>query len=120
MQCGVLCQGYENDPKKMCFNRYDARTKIVLLTSPVNVHPGTNRCTPMSFLSFKSQLRCSAKVFTADLLALYAGLPGGFVIPCLLPVMTMADGEALEGRDWKDGTYVLSPLTTPKRFVESI
>ena len=32
----------------------------------------------------KSWERCSASVLTADLDALYAGLPGGFVIPTLV------------------------------------
>ena len=64
----------------------------------------------------RSNERCSASVLTAALLALYAGLPGGFVMPCLLPVMTIAEG-VLEPRDWKEGTYVFSPLITPKRFV---
>lgn len=72
----------------------------------------------MVFVSLRSKERCSASVFTAALLALYAGLPGGFVMPCLLPVITIADG-VLEERDWKDGTYVFSPLITPKRFVLS-
>ena len=48
-------------------------------------------------------LRCSARALTAALDALYAGLPGGFVMPCLLPVMTMAAG-VLEERDWTEGT----------------
>ena len=59
------------------------------LTSPVKVQPGTSMWTVV-FSSFKSQLRCSATALTAALEALYAGLPGGFVIPCLLPVMIMA------------------------------
>lgn len=88
------------------------------LTRPVNVHPGTSRCT-LVFASFRSKLKCSAKALTAAFDALYAALPGGFVMPCLLPVMTMALG-VLDERDWKEGTYVLSPLITPKRFVLSI
>jgi hypothetical protein len=92
-------------------------SKRKVLTSPVNVHPGTSKCTPTSGLSFRSQLRCSASVLTAALLALYAGFPGGFVMPCLLPVMTMAAGFAEESRERKDGAYVFRPLMTPKRLV---
>ena len=71
-------------------------------TKPVNVHPGTSRWT-LVFVSPRSNERCSASVFTAALDALYAGLPGGFVMPCLLPVMTIAEG-VLDERDWKEGT----------------
>lgn len=84
-------------------------------TRPVKVHPGTSRWT-LVCVSFRSKLKCSASAFTAALDALYAALPGGFVMPCLLPVITIALG-VLEERDWKDGTYVFSPLITPKRFV---
>ena len=45
------------------------------LTKPVNVQPGTSKCTPTFSFPFKSQLRCSASDLTAALLALYAGLP---------------------------------------------
>jgi hypothetical protein len=68
-------------------------------TNPVNVHPGTSKCTP-TFVSLRSKLKCSASAFTAALLALYAGLPGGFVIPCFDPVITIAPDE----RAWNDGT----------------
>ena len=56
---------------------------------------------------------------TAALEALYAGLPGGLVIPCLLPVMTtavllLADAALTTGRN------VLTPLMTPKRFVSRV
>jgi hypothetical protein len=71
-------------------------------TRPVNVQPGTRRCTP-TFVSFRSKLRCSARAFTAALLALYAAFPGGFVMPCLLPVITIAE-DSFEERAWKDGT----------------
>lgn len=66
-------------------------------TRPVNVHPGTNRWT-FVLVSFRSKERCSANALTAALLALYAALPGGFVMPCLLPVMTIAL-VVLEDRD---------------------
>lgn len=72
------------------------------LTSPVNVHPGTSKCTP-TFVSFRSKLKCSVSAFTAALLALYATFPGGFVMPCLLPVTTIAAASS-EARDWKLGT----------------
>lgn len=65
-----------------------------LLTMPVNVQPGTRRCT-LVLVSRRSQLRCSARVLTADLDALYAAFPGGLVMPCLLPVMTMEVGRLL-------------------------
>jgi hypothetical protein len=42
------------------------------------------------------------------------------VIPCLLPVMTIADGFAVSVRDWKEGTKVFNPLMTPKRLVLKI
>jgi hypothetical protein len=67
------------------------------LTRPVNVHPGTRRCT-LVFVSLRSKERCSASALTAALLALYAALPGGLVMPCLLPVMTIALG-VFEERD---------------------
>jgi hypothetical protein len=73
------------------------------LTKPVNVHPGTRRCTDV-FVSLRSKFRCSARLFTAALLALYAAFPGGFVMPCLEPVMTIAEG--LSGLFWKSGTNV--------------
>ena len=56
--------------------------------------------------------------FSADLEALYAGLPGGLVIPCLLPVTTMAFASEL--LFWKCGTKVLMPLMTPKKFTSKI
>jgi hypothetical protein len=92
---------------------------LVVLTRPVNVHPGTSRWTDV-FVSFKSKLRCSAKDLTAAFDALYATLLGGFVIPCLLPVITIAEGLAVSVRDWKEGTKVFSPLMTPKRLVLKI
>jgi hypothetical protein len=54
------------------------------LTSPVNVHPGTSKCTP-TFVSLKSKLKCSVSAFTAALLALYATFPGGFVMLAYFP-----------------------------------
>jgi hypothetical protein len=42
------------------------------------------------------------------------------VIPCLLPVMTMAEGLDVAVRDWKEGTNVFNPLITPKRLVLKI
>lgn|SRR5690242_14840500 len=63
-------------------------------TRPVKVHPGTSRCT-FVFVSLKSKLRCSARALTAALDALYAAFPGGLVMPCLLPVMTIALGLLL-------------------------
>lgn len=50
------------------------------------------------FVSLRSKERCSASALTAALLALYAALPGGLVMPCLLPVMTIALG-VFEERD---------------------
>ena len=84
----------------------------------MNVHPGTSRWT-LVFVSLRSNERCSASVFTAALDALYAGLPGGFVIPCLLPVMTMevclADEASL-----MTGRKALMPLMTPKMLVSKV
>lgn len=68
----------------------------------MNVHPGTSKCT-FVFVSFRSKLRCSASALTAAFDALYAALPGGLVMPCLLPVMTIALG-VLDDRLWKEGT----------------
>ena len=45
----------------------------------------------------RSKESCSASVRTAALDALYAGFPGGLVIPCLEPVMIIEVGfEAVE------------------------
>ena len=38
-----------------------------------------------------SNARFSVSDFTAALLALYSAFPGGFVIPCFEPVLTMTD-----------------------------
>lgn len=63
----------------------------------MNVQPGIRRCTEVVGEDFeRSKERCSAKVFTAALEALYAGFPGGLVIPCLEPVMMMLDGLLAE------------------------
>jgi hypothetical protein len=43
-------------------------------------------------------------------------LPGGFVIPCLLPVMTTAVGFDLAA-SCTTGRNALTPLMTPKRLV---
>ena len=68
------------------------------LTRPVKVHPGTSKCT-LVCASFRSKLRCSASTLTAAFDALYAAFPGGFVMPCLLPVTTIAEGAAPDERD---------------------
>ena len=41
-------------------------------------------------------------------------------MPCLDPVITIAEGGEDAGRDWNDGTNVLSPFVTPKRLVAKI
>lgn len=65
--------------QRCCERRFDPgigrrkkkrKEKVGQLTIPVKVHPGTRRCTPTLFLSLRSQLRCSASVLTAALLAL--------------------------------------------------
>ena len=56
----------------------------------------------------------SAKERSAALEALYAALPGGLVIPCLLPVMTMEDGA---GRVCKWERKIEIPFVTPKMLV---
>lgn len=64
---------------------------------------------------FMSWERCSARDFTAAFDALYAGLdPGGLVIPCLEPVITMVAGDELACRV---GKKVESPLTIPNMLV---
>lgn len=68
----------------------------------------------------KSQLKCSAMVLTAALDALYAGLPGGLVIPCLDPVMMIEAGEEAVDEAVTRGRRVVMPLITPKRFTESV
>ena len=81
------------EPKTECVRENEE----MALTRPVKVHPGTSRCTDV-LASLRSKLRCSASVLMAALLALYAALPGGFVMPCLLPVITMADGGSAGAR----------------------
>lgn len=75
----------------------------------MNVQPGTSRWTDVfGDAVARSKDRCSARVLTADLDALYAGFPGGLVMPCLEPVMTMLAGD--EGDEETRGRSVLSPL----------
>ena len=81
----------------------------------MNVQPGTRRCTDVEGEDLaRSKERCSAIVLTADLEALYAALPGGLVMPCLLPVIIIAFGDELF--DSKCGKKVLMPLITPKKL----
>ena len=49
-------------------------------------------------------------------------LPGGFVMPCLLPVMIIDAGLGLEDEAaaCMSGRKVLRPLIWPKRFVSMI
>lgn len=87
----------------------------------MNVQPGTNKWTLVEGEDFeRSMERCSASVLTAALEALYAGFPGGFVIPCLLPVMMMLDG--LDSEEWTvtSGRRAESPWMTPNRFTSMI
>lgn len=52
--------------------------------------------------------------------ALYAGLPGGFVMPCFEPVSTTAHGCVADAPDCRAGRKVAMPLMAPKRFVSKI
>ncbi len=53
----------------------------------------------------------------AALEALYAGLPGGLVMPCLLPVIMKAVGWCWERRL---GRKVVMPFMAPKRLTSKI
>jgi len=76
----------------------------------VNVQPGTSKWTLVVGDDFeRSKERCSASALTAALEALYAGFPGGFVIPCLEPVITMLAGFEADELSVTRGRRVLSP-----------
>lgn len=68
----------------------------------------------------RSKERCSARVFTAALDALYAGFPGGLVMPCFEPVMMIEDGLLVEECVVMRGRSVFKPWMTPKRFTSMI
>lgn len=101
-----------------CLEKFEENSRFAQLTRPVKVHPGTSRCT-LVLESRRSKLRCSARDLIAALEELYAAFPGGLVMPCLDPVMTIADGIE-DFLAWNAGTKVLRPFTTPKRFVSKI
>jgi hypothetical protein len=65
----------------------------------------------------RSCARCSVMVFTIDLDALYAAFPGGFVIPCLLPVVIIDAGCFVF---WTNGKNAARPLTGPKTFTANV
>lgn len=75
----------------------------------------------MSGFERRSWARCSVKFLIAALDALYAGFPapGGLVIPCFEPVMTMD----LVVRGWdarSSGSKNSSPFKGPKTLVSSV